>query len=90
MKAQHSIRTLCRALAVSASGYYAWLQRQSAPAPRTRQNQQLSVLIQEQFKASRQTYGSPRICQALRRSGHVYGRNWACFDLMDTEKAAGS
>jgi putative transposase len=75
MKAEHSIRTLCRVLAVSPSGYYAWLQRRSAPAPRTRQNQQLSVLIQEEFKASRRTYGSPRICQALRRSGHVYGRN---------------
>ena len=75
MKAEHSIRTLCRVLAVSASGYYAWLERRSAPAPRTRQNEQLSVLIQEEFKASRRTYGSPRICQALRRSGHVYGRN---------------
>jgi len=75
MKTQYSIRTLCRVLAVSASGYYAWLERRSAPAPRTRQNQQLSVLIQEEFKASRRTYGSPRICQALRRSGHVYGRN---------------
>jgi putative transposase len=75
MKAEHSIRTLCRTLAVSASGYYAWLQRRVAPAPRTRQNQQLSVLIQEEFKASRQTYGSPRIQQALRQRGQVYGRN---------------
>jgi len=75
MKAGHSIRALCQALAVSASGYYAWLERRSAPAPRTRQNQQLLVLIQEEFKASRQTYGSPRIYQALRRRGQVYGRN---------------
>ena len=75
MKAQHSIRTLCQALAVSTSGYYAWLERRVAPAPRTRQNQQLSVMIQEEFKASRQTYGSPRICQALRQRGQVYGRN---------------
>jgi len=75
MKAQHSIRTLCQALAVSTSGYYAWLERRVAPAPRTRQNQQLAALIQTEFAASRRTYGSPRICQALRQRGQFFGRN---------------
>jgi len=75
MKAEHTIRTLCQALAVSASGYYAWRQRRIEPAARTRQNQRLSALILEEFKASRQTYGSPRIHQALRQRGQVYGRN---------------
>ena len=79
MKAEHSIRTLCRVLAVSASGYYAWLQRRSAPAPRTRQNEQLSVLIQEEFKASRRTYGSPRICQALRMPFGIRSRHMKEF-----------
>jgi transposase InsO family protein len=75
MQAQHAIRTLCQTLDVSTSGFYAWRQRRCAPAPRTRQNQQLSALIREAFIASRQTYGSPRICQALRQRGQVYGRN---------------
>jgi putative transposase len=75
MKSQYPIRTLCRALEVSASAYYAWLERRAAPGPRPRQNQQLLAMIQEEFKASRHTYGSPRIHQVLRQQGHTWGRN---------------
>lgn len=75
MKTQYPIRTLCRALQVPASAYYAWLKRQAAPGTRTLQNRQLAVLIREEFKASRRTYGSPRIQQVLRQRGHAHGRN---------------
>jgi hypothetical protein len=33
MKAQHAILTLCRHLEVSASGYYDWQRRRTAPGP---------------------------------------------------------
>ena len=75
MKTQYPIRVLCQALNVSSSGYYCWLERRRSPGPRAVQNQQLVVMIQEVFEASRNTYGSPRIYQALRQRGHSYGRN---------------
>jgi putative transposase len=75
MKTQYPIRTLCQTLEVSTSGYYAWREREAAPSPRTVENQQLRAMIQEEFKASRRTYGSPRIQQRLRQQGHIYGRN---------------
>jgi transposase InsO family protein len=75
MKTQYPIRTLCRTLEVSASAYYAWLERRATPGPRARQNQRLTAMIQAEFKASRHTYGSPRIQQALRQQGHAHGRN---------------
>jgi putative transposase len=75
MKIQYPIRTLCQVLEVSASGYYAWLKRAASPSARTRENQRLARLIQAEFKASRHTYGSPRIQQVLRQQGHTYGRN---------------
>jgi len=75
MKTQYPIRTLCRTLEVSASAYYAWRERRAAPGARARQNQQLLAMIQQEFKASRHTYGSPRIHQVLRQQGHTWGRN---------------
>ena len=75
MKTQYPIRSLCRTLEVSASGYYAWLEREASPSPRALENQRLARLIREEFKASRHTYGSPRIHQVLRQQGHAYGRN---------------
>ena len=45
-QAAHSVTTMCRVLGVSASGYYAWQQRDLSP--RTRQDQQLL----EQIRAS--------------------------------------
>jgi putative transposase len=75
MKTQYPIRTLCRTLEVSASAYYAWWEREASPSPRALENQRLAMLIQQEFKASRHTYGSPRIHQLLRQQGHAHGRN---------------
>lgn len=62
---QFPVRTLCRLLAVSASGYYQWRHRQ--PGPRDRANQALLQHIQHAWRQSRQTYGSPRITRCLQR-----------------------
>jgi putative transposase len=65
LSAEFAIADLCRVLAVSRSGYYQWCRR--VPGPRQKANVQLLAQIQEAFHQSRQTYGSPRITQALRR-----------------------
>jgi transposase InsO family protein len=62
-KASFNISELCRALDVSASGYYAWCRRpESAHARRDRQ---LKVLVRALFTTSKQRYGSPRIHRDL-------------------------
>jgi putative transposase len=65
LAAQLALRDLCRILEVPRSGYYQWCKR--VPGPRQKANVQLLGHIQEAFAQSRQTYGSPRITQQLRR-----------------------
>jgi putative transposase len=60
---RHRIRTLCRVLSVSRSGYYAHCQRQSTR--REQANGELLGQIQEIHRESRQCYGSPRIWNVL-------------------------
>ena len=55
---------MCRVLAVSASGYYAW--RQRPPSARARSDGELSTRIRAIHQYSRSTYGAPRIHQELR------------------------
>lgn len=75
MKTKHPIRALCQALEVSANGYYAWRQRQERPSQRTQEDQRLKERIGQIHQQSRQTYGSPRIMEALQQSGQRHGRN---------------
>jgi transposase InsO family protein len=75
MSQEHPIRLLCRTLEVSPSGFYAWQQRRAHPGPRTRQDARLLEVIAQIHQQSRQTYGSPRIEQVLRRQGLRHGRN---------------
>lgn len=55
------------ALAVSRSGYYAWLKAQ--PSARARANTPLTGEIETLFVEHRENYGSPRITAALRQKG---------------------
>ncbi len=71
-KAHYPIRLLCRCLAVSRSGYYAWQKR--APSARAQQDARLRVEIAASHSASRRTYGSPRILRDLREEGHRVSR----------------
>lgn len=68
-----TVQRMCRALGVRRSGYYAWLAR--PVSQREKANQALVAQICKEHQASRETYGSPRIHAALRRSGTVCGRN---------------
>ena len=75
MKTEHAILALCQLLNVSPSGFYAWQQRRDHPGPRAVANQTLTRQIATVFAESRQTYGSPRVQQALRQQGCRHGRN---------------
>jgi hypothetical protein len=61
-KAYYPIRLLCRCLAVSRSGFYAW--RRRPRSARAREDARLKVEIAGMHSASRRTYGSPRILGA--------------------------
>jgi putative transposase len=62
-KAHYPVHKLCRWLAVTPSGFYAWCTRpESARAARDRA---LTVLVRASFDASKQRYGSPRIHEDL-------------------------
>ncbi len=71
-KADYPVRLLCRCLAVSRSGYYAW--RERPMSARTKQDARLRVEIAASHSASRRTYGSPRIIRDLREEGHRVSR----------------
>jgi putative transposase len=62
-KAHYPVQKLCRWLAVTPSGFYAWCQRPDSP--RAKRDRTLRVLVQASFDASHQRYGSPRIHEDL-------------------------
>lgn len=51
----------CRAMKVTTSGFYEWRARQVDPAPRVREDTELTETILEIHRQSRGTYGSPRV-----------------------------
>lgn len=63
-KASYPISVLCRALAVSRSGYYDWKGR--PPSRRIWENAALISKILEIHERSRKTYGSPRVHAELK------------------------
>jgi putative transposase len=71
-KANHAIALLCRVLAVSTSGYYAW--RQRVPSAHAREDAALTTQITDLYAASRATYGAPRIHADLRALDVQCGR----------------
>ena len=71
-QAAHSIATMCRLLDVSPSGYYAW--RSRGPSAHAQEDAALQVQVQEIHRASRGTYGAPRIQFELRECGVRVGR----------------
>jgi putative transposase len=66
-QAELPVRTLCRVLRVSASGYYDW--RDRAPSARARDNAALMQRIEQVHRASDATYGAPRIHAELAEFG---------------------
>jgi putative transposase len=71
-QAGHAVRTLCRTLGVSASGFYAW--RDRSPAARAIADEQLLERIRAFHTTSKGTYGVPRIFMDLAEEGIHVGR----------------
>lgn len=70
---QFAVTPMCRVLAVSRSGYYAWRGRQ--PSMRQMANEALVKKIRLIHQRSRQTYGSPRIYHELQAEGVACSQN---------------
>jgi putative transposase len=71
-RAHHPVKTLCRVLGVSRSGFHAWAAR--PPSQRERDDAWLLERVRVLHTASRRTYGSPRIYRDLRADGVRVGR----------------
>lgn len=58
-QAQYPVRTMCRVLSVSVSGFYAWCKRRASSRSQT--DAALAAKIHAIHVRSRGNYGSPRI-----------------------------
>lgn len=63
---------ICRVLAVSTSGFYAWTTR--APSRRAHDDATLTQAVVQVHRRARSIYGSPRVHRALARLGVHVGR----------------
>jgi putative transposase len=88
MKNDYPILVLCQHLEVSPSGYYDWQKRRICPGPRAVENQVLTKKIVSIHDQSRETYGSPRIREELRKTGCRHGRQRSAR-LMRAENLCG-
>jgi putative transposase len=66
------VRVMCRVLGVSPSGYYDW--RDRAPSARAVADAELIERIKVHHRASRHTYGSPRVHVDLLEEGYRVSR----------------
>jgi len=71
-KAIYPVRVLCRTLAVSCTGFYAWCQR--GLSLRAREDAALKVEIRAAHAASGKRYGSPRIHADFKAGNRHVGR----------------
>ena len=69
----YRVKSMCRVLRVSRSGYYAWRKRR--PSARQQANERLLGHIREAHIRSRSIYGSPRITAEINEQGIRCGKN---------------
>jgi len=67
----YSVVLLCRVLAVTTSGYYAWIKR--PVSFRQKEEERLELEIRAAHKRTRQTYGPERLQQDLSENGVMIG-----------------
>lgn len=63
---------MCELYGVTRGGYYAW--RERLPSQRAIEDSRLIGKIQHVYQMSQETYGSPRVHAALKRTGESVGR----------------
>ena len=71
-KEKFSIEKMAELLEVSRSGYYRFLRSEQSETEK--ENQRLTEKIKQIHKASRETYGSPRIYIELKNEGECCSR----------------
>jgi putative transposase len=67
------VEAACEALAVSRSGYYAWLDRPESS--RSKRRVELAAKIKAVHEQNRRVYGSPRVFQVLKSQGEEVCEN---------------
>ena len=67
------VEAACEALAVSRSGYYAWLDRPESA--RSKRRGELAAKIKAVHEQNRRVYGSPRIFRVLKARGEEVCEN---------------
>ena len=70
---QYPVKMMCRVLKVSRSGYYSW--RVRPESERSKTDREVTQAIERLHKASKGTYGSPRITADLRDEGNRHGKH---------------
>ena len=70
---KHHVRTMCRLLDVSPSGYYAWLKKPASD--HDNEDKRLLRLIRASFAASQGAYGAPRVFLDLREAGETCSKH---------------
>jgi transposase InsO family protein len=71
-RVMYPVTTLCKVLQVTRNGFYAWLKREESE--HHKRDRQLAVKIKAYHKASRGTYGSPRIYDDLKEEGETVSK----------------
>ncbi|MFK8050070.1 MAG: IS3 family transposase [Halioglobus sp.] len=71
-KEDYPVTVMCNLFGVSARGYYSW--RGRPPSRRSIEDRVLLRKIRGAHKASRESYGSPRVHRALKRQGETVGK----------------
>ncbi len=83
-RAHFPVRMLCRVMDVSISGFYDYQHREERPD----RDAQIRVDLRKVYVASRNTYGRPRLVEALRRKAHAVGHK-RVSRLMHEERIRG-
>lgn len=73
LKESYRLEPVLRALEVSKSGFYS--HQRKSQRQRRKEDRELVAMIKPIFEQSRRTYGSPRLCYALRAQGVRCGKN---------------
>lgn len=68
------VKTMCRVLGASRSGFYRWLKRGQQPTARQQRRDHLDQQVVQAFDAARKRKGSPRLTRDLAKQGHDYDR----------------
>lgn len=71
-RAQWPVRTQCRVLGISTSGFYAWIARN--PSARSLADDELAEIVLGLYAQSDDTYGRPRLHAKLREHGFYASR----------------